>query len=206
MSYGICSANSFKFRKSISTSEFSALLLHKIKIALWALALPAAFRQKRLLCWINVFFMQPLFCWHSQSGPCANAATGSYECHHLLPLTHKNTHGAFSLSLSLCFSLRDTCANALNSLCAWILRPFSCFCGLTSASKTGAGLGSVSHSGALPLLKDMWVSPQHYLYWGHAGFSHTHSHTDSNTPSLIYSHYSRLPTFPSAELRVWPNM
>ncbi len=67
-------------------------------------------------------------------------------------------------------------ASALNSLCAWIWRPFSCFCGLTSASKTGAGLGSVSQSGALPLLEDMWVSPQHYLYWGHAGFTHSFTH------------------------------
>jgi len=58
-----------------------------------------------------------------------------------------------------------------------VLRPFSCFYGLTSVSKTRAGFGSVSHSGVLPLLKDMYVSPQHYLYWGHGGFTHTFTHS-----------------------------
>lgn len=55
-SYSVCSANSFKLRKVFQQACFELHLLNKIKIALWALTLPAAFRQKRLLCWIDVFF------------------------------------------------------------------------------------------------------------------------------------------------------
>lgn len=151
--------------------------------------------------------MQPLFCWHSLSGPCANPATGSYECHHPLPLTHKNTHGV-GLLLSLTFTQpvlltqrhqRGQCFKQF----VWIdLKTFLMFLWVWLQ---WVRLEPVSGQCLTLERCHCWRTCEchHNITFTEAMLdSHTHSHTDSHTPSLIYSHCSGLPTFPSAKLRV----